>query len=128
MRQDLLVDMFCTIKNAEALGKLECMVPVSKLIKDVLSVMESDGYIGSSEHVEDSRGGKLRVKLIQRINNTKGIKPRFYVEAREVAKYEKRFLPAVGMGILIISTSRGVMDQNKARDEGIGGSLLGYVY
>jgi len=128
MRHDLLVDMFCTIKNAEAMGKAECAVPASKLIKDVLSVMERNGYIGGSEHVEDGRGGKLRVTLIRRINDTNAIKPRFFVSAREFPKYEKRFLPSVGAGILVVSTSRGVMDQNRAREEGIGGSLLGFVY
>lgn len=128
MRHDLLADMFCTIKNAEALGKSECKVPVSNLIKDSLKVMENNGYIAGSEFLDDGRGGNMVVKLMKKVNNAGVIKPRYFVKADDFAKYEKRFLPAVARGILLVSTSKGVMDQKKAREEKIGGSLLGYVY
>jgi small subunit ribosomal protein S8 len=128
MRHDLLADMFCTIKNAESLGKTDCVVPASNLIKNVLAVMESNKYVGGLEYVDEGRGGRITVKLIRKINDTGVIKPRFSVGAKEFTKYEKRFLPAVGRGILLVSTPKGVMDQNRAREEKTGGKLLGYVY
>ncbi len=128
MKHDLLADMFCTVKNAEALGKTDCMVPASNLIRSVLAVMEKDRYIGGSEYVEDGRGGRIKVSLIKRVNSAGVIKPRFSVTVGDFDRYEKRFLPAVGRGILIVSTSKGVMDHNTALKEKTGGSLLGYVY
>ena len=128
MRQDIVADMFCIIKNAENKGKSECITPASKLIKNVLQIMKKHGYIGDFEYIEDGCGGKFRVKLLKKINDANVIKPRFSVKKDEFIKFEKRYLPAVGIGLLIVSTSKGLMDQNLAKKEGIGGKLIGYVY
>jgi small subunit ribosomal protein S8 len=128
MRHDIVADMFCIIKNAESKGKSECVIPASKVVKSILQIMHKYKYIGDFEYIEDGRGGKFRIKLLKKINDANVIKPRFAVKKDEFIKFEKRYLPAVGVGLLIVSTPKGVMDQNQAKKDGIGGKLLGYVY
>ena len=124
MRHDSLADCFSSIKNAEKVGKDVCYTPMSKLIKNVLEVMKNSGYIKDFE-VE---GRKFKVKLNHRINDCNAIKPRFSFKKDELEKWEKRYLPAAGFGILIVTTPKGVMTHEKAKEIGEGGKLLGYVY
>jgi small subunit ribosomal protein S8 len=128
MRHDLLADVFATIKNTEVIGRNECTTPASKVIKGVLRVMQKHGYIGEFEYIEDGKGGRFRIRLLGRINNCNVIKPRFSVHASEFIRWEKRFLPADNVGVLIVTTSRGIMDQREAVRENTGGKLLGFVY
>ena len=70
MLNDPLADALTLIKNAEKAGKLECEVrPASKLVGHVLKVMQETGYIGPFEFVDDTTGGRFRVKLNGNINN-----------------------------------------------------------
>lgn len=119
--------MFTIIKNFEAIGKKECDVPASSLIKAVLKIMQERKYIGKVKLIP-GRGGKFNVELLGRVNDCSVIKPRFSVSRDEFTKWEKRFLPAKGVGILILTTSKGVMNQEEAKKQGIGGQLLGCVY
>jgi small subunit ribosomal protein S8 len=117
------------IKNAESVGKPECIIhPASKLIGTTLKVMADRGYIGEFEFVDDGKSGMFRVKLLGRINRCGVIKPRFAAKVADLEKWEKRFLPARNFGVLILSTSRGVMAHSDARSQSIGGQLLAYVY
>jgi len=129
MLMDPLADAFSRIKNAERAGKREVVIePASKLIGNVLKVMKEHGYIGDFEFIDDKKAGKFRVKLLGRINDCNVIKPRFPMKIDESEKWEKRFLPARDFGILILTTSKGVMSHKEAREQRISGSLLGYVY
>ena len=128
MRHDPLADVFSTLKNTEAIGRKECIVPNSKLIQSVLKVIQGNKYIGHTEVIEDGRGGKVKIKLVGRINNCNVIKPSFSVKRAEFIKFEKRYLPAQNVGILILTTSKGIMDQKEAEKKGTGGRLLGFVY
>ena len=102
--------------------------PASKLIGRVLKIMQDHGYIEEFEYQEDGRGGKFIVKLAPTINDCGAIKPRFPVKKDEFIKWERRFLPAQGIGLLIVTTSKGVMTHEKAKRKGIGGKLVAYVY
>ncbi len=129
MSFDPLANAMIAMKNAEMVGKREIIIkPASKLIGKVLKIMQEYGYIGEYEFIDDGRSGKFRVKLIGKINDCKAIKPRFKVKKTEYEKYEKRFLPARGFGILIVSTDRGVMTHYEAKRLGIGGRLIAYVW
>jgi small subunit ribosomal protein S8 len=128
MKHDLLADVFSTIKNFEAIGRKECVTPASKVIKGVLKVMQKHGYIGEFEYIEDRRGGKFRIRLLGRINDCNVIKPRFSVPVTDVIRWEKKFLPAEKIGVLIVTTSRGIIDQREAVKQNTGGKLLGFVY
>ncbi len=126
---DPLADALSHIKNIERVGKMECMIkPASKLIGNVLGVMQEGGYIAEFEFVEDGKAGIFKVKLCGKINNCNATKPRFYVRANEYENWEKRLLPARDFGMLIITTSKGVMSHGKAIEMGIGGQLLAFVY
>lgn len=128
MQQDLLADALSAIKNAERVGKKECIVKASKLIRDVFKVMQKHGYIGKYEFIFDGKGGKYRVELIGKIIDCNVIKPRFSVKLEEFEKWEKRKLPARGVGLLILTTPKGIIDHQKAKELRTGGKLLAYVY
>ena len=120
--------MFNVIKTSESVGKTVCTVNASNIGKNILKVMQEHKYIGSFEFIDDGKGGKFKIELVGRINSCNSIKPRFSTQVGEYIKWEKRFLPAQDVGILLVSTSKGVMDQYKARKMNEGGKLLGFVY
>ena len=128
MRHDLLADCLSTVKNAERIGKESCIVPASKLVKNILLIMQKNGYIGEFEFIDDGKSGKFRINLIKKINNCNVIKPRYSVKKDELEKWERRYLPAKGFGILILTTPQGIMDHNESKKKEIGGKLLGFVY
>jgi small subunit ribosomal protein S8 len=128
MRQDLLADAFAAIKNAEFMGKRMCMVPSSKIIKEVLRIMKENSYITGFEFIEDGKSGKYRVDLQGRINDCNVIRPRYELKKDEFIKWEKRFLPSVSVGLIFITTNKGIMEHRKAKAQNIGGALLGYIY
>lgn len=129
MLLDPMANALSAIKNAESTGKPQCTIkPASKLIGNVLKVMQDRGYIGDFELVDDGKAGMFTVELKGRINKCGVIKPRMYVKHEEFEKWEKRFLPAKKFGSIILTTSQGVMSHYEAIEKGIGGQLLAYVY
>lgn len=129
MSKDPLADALTTIKNHEMVRKREVTIkPASNLIGNVLEVMREENYVDNFEYVDDGKGGKYEVELLGNINDCGVIKPRFSVKQDEYEKWEKRYLPAVEFGILTVSTSEGVMSHKKAKEKGIGGRLLAFVY
>lgn len=128
MQNNLLADALSKIKNAEKVGEKEVIIKRSKLIENVLKVMQEHKYIDGYEVILDNRGGLIKVYLKNKIVDCNAISPRFSVKVEEIEKYEKRFLPAHNVGILILTTSKGVIDHKKARELHIGGKLLAYVY
>jgi small subunit ribosomal protein S8 len=128
MRHDTLADALSIIKNAERVGKKECIVPASKLIKEVLRVFKEHDYIGAIEFIDDGRAGKFKVELKGKIIDCNVIKPRFSVKVEEFQKWEKRFLPSRELGLLVLTTSKGIIDHKKAKEIHVGGKLLCFVY
>src|SRR3989338_1975750 len=128
MKHDILADLFSIIKSSEAVGHKECIVPASNLAKGILKVMQEHKYIGNFELIDDGKGGKFKLELLGNINKCNVVKPRFSVQANDIIKWEKRFLPAENVGVLLLTTSGGVIDQYKAKKENTGGQLLGFVY
>lgn len=127
--QNVLANLFTTIYNNEIRNKKECLViPASKLAGEVLRIMQKHRYIGEFEYIDDGRAGKFRIQLLGRINKCGVISPRFAVKKNDFDKWERQYLPAVGVGILIVSTPLGVMSHREAIEKGVGGRLLGYVY
>lgn len=126
---DILSNALTAIKNAELMGHREVVIwPVNKLTYYTLRVLQRYGYIGEIEYVDDGRGGKYIVQLLGKINDIGAIRPRFPVKYREIVQWEQKFLPARQIGILVISTSQGVMSHLEAKERKIGGVLLAYVY
>ena len=126
---DPLANLLTAIKNAERAGKDEVVFkPVNKLMVRVLQIMKENGYLKDFEIIEDGKGGIVRVILAKTINDCGAIKPRFPVKHEEFVKWERRFLPAEGLGLLIVTTSQGVMTHYEAKKKGIGGKLVAFVY
>lgn len=129
MKHDPLNDIINIIKNASRIGRKEIETePAARLIGRVLKVMQEYNYLRSFEVVDDNRGGKFKIVLSNTINNCGVIKPRLPVKRANLDKYEARYLPAQDFGILILSTTRGVMSHIEARKMGLGGRLIAYVY
>jgi len=129
MLNDPLANALSLMKNAEIKGKGICQIqPSSKLIGGVLKLLKEKGYISEFEFLEDGKAGIYEVKLKGNINNCGVIKPRYPIKRDELDKWESRYLPAQHFGILIMTTTKGIVSQDEAKKNGIGGKLLAYVY
>jgi small subunit ribosomal protein S8 len=124
-----LANGLTAIMNNEMRNKHECIIsPASKLLGRVLRVMQLNGYIGEFEFIDDGRSGKFKVQLLGRINKCGAIRPRFPVRRNEIEEWEKTFLPSRDVGVLVVSSSRGVVSHKEAEERGVGGRLLAFVY
>jgi small subunit ribosomal protein S8 len=128
MKHDTLSDVLTAIKNAERNGFKECVVSGSKIVKEILKIMQKNTYIGSFEFIDDGKSGQFKVELLGRINDCGSIRPRSYITKDDFIRWEKRFLPSVNVGILFVTTPNGIMDHRNAKKEGLGGALLGFIY
>lgn len=127
-RHDMISGLFNIIKNNEFVGNRECVYSASKKIAAILKVLQKYSYIGEFEYIEDGRGGKFKIQLLGRINNCGSIKPHLSVKIDKLEEWEKQYLPARDIGILILTTPKGIMSHIEAKKFRIGGRLLGYVY
>jgi len=126
---DPLANAFSAIYNAEKISKDCCEIkPSSKLIKKILEKLNENNLIGSYEEISSARGGVLKIYLLGRINRCGVIKPRFNVQIKNIEKFEKRFLPSKDFGVLILSTSKGILTNKEAKEKKIGGKLLCFCY
>lgn len=129
MTNDPLADALNTIKTHKMVGQNECMIkPASKLIREMLNLFQANNYIGEFEYVDNGKSGYFMLKELGAINSCGVIKPRFNVKASEWAKWEQRFILSRGFGLLIVSTSQGIMTNVEAKKRGIGGRLLAFIY
>jgi small subunit ribosomal protein S8 len=125
--QDPIADMLTRIRNANRVGRKLVLIPKSKICVGIAQVLKEEGYIDSFDVVDDERQGQIRVKLKYSNTGEKVI----HVIDRESKPGCRVYrgvesLPKVlnGMGIVVISTSKGVMSDRKAREANVGGELL----
>ncbi len=129
MSSDPLSNALTTIMNNELRLKKECIItPASKKIGHVLRNMQKNGYIGEFEYIDDGRFGKFKVQLLGRINKCGAVRPRFPTKADELETWEKKYLPSKNFGVLILTTSKGILSNEEAKKKRLGGQLLAYVY
>ncbi|MFW6435233.1 MAG: 30S ribosomal protein S8 [Halovenus sp.] len=126
---DPLANALSAIDNAGNAGHLtQNVAPASKEIGSLLEVLYDRNYIDGFQRVDDGKAGHFEVELKGAINECGPVKPRYSAGAEEFEKWEKRYLPARDYGTLIVTTSHGVMSHYEARDQGIGGQVIAYVY
>ncbi len=126
---DTLANGLTTIMNNEMRNTRECIIsPASKLLGRILRIIQLNGYIGEFEFIDDGRSGKFKVQLLGRINKCGAIRPSFSVKIEKFEEWEKKFLPSRDVGILVVSTSKGVLSHREAKEKRIGGKLLAFVY
>lgn len=128
---DPISDFLTRIRNANSVGHPTVSAPSSKMKIAIAEILKQEGFIKNFEVSQDDKQGEIKVFLKYGRNNEKvitGIKRISKPGLRIYAKHED--LPKVlnGLGIAIISTSNGVVTDKKARQEGIGGEVLAYVW
>ena len=125
--QDPIADMLTRIRNANRVGRRMVLVPKSKICNGIAQVLKEEGYIEQFDTIDDGQQGQIRVKLKYSITGEKVIH-----ELDRQSKPGRRIyrsvddLPKVlnGMGIAVVSTSKGVMSDRRAREQNVGGELL----
>ena len=127
---DAIADMLTRIRNAGNAGHPTVEVPASNLKKAIAQILLDEGYIAGFDVTEDHKQGiiKITLKYSGKKHVISGIKRISKPGLRAYA--DKENLPNVlgGLGIAIISTSKGVMTDKKARKLGVGGEVLAYVW
>ena len=125
--RDWLSSLLNDIMNCKKAGKEETiLIGTSNLILSVLKIMKKNKYL-TDIRIEEDKFKKVVIKL-GKINECKAIKPRFYVRKNEFDKYITRFLPSRDLGILIVSTSKGLMTHREAIEKKVGGALIAYCF
>ena len=128
---DPIADMLTRIRNANQMRHETVEMPSSKIKKEIADVLKREGFIRDAEYIEDNKQGILRLSLkygkdaARVVTGLKRIsKPglRVYVGSTEVPKVLN------GLGIAIISTSKGILTDKEARKEQIGGEVIAYVW
>jgi len=127
---DAIADMLTRIRNAGTAGHSTVLIPASNLKKAIAQILLDEGYITRFECIEDDKQGMIKVtlKFAARKSVITGIKRISKPGLRVYADSEN--LPKVlgGLGIAIISTSKGIMTDKKARAACVGGEVLAYVW
>lgn len=128
-QQDPIMDALTKIRNAEVASKKEVnLMPASKFLGEILKIAKDNGYIEEYK-LNDSNGVvSIKVELNGKLNTCKAIKPRYAVKKNDFEKYEKRYLPARDLGLLIVSTPQGLMTHTQAKTKGLGGRLIAFMY
>jgi len=125
----VLNDCLKKMVNAEKSGKRQVMLrPISKVVVKFLRVMQSHGYIGEFEVIDDQRNGKIVVDLNGRLNKCGVISPRFDLKLKNFEKFIYQILPSRQFGYVVLTTNKGIMDHETARKNKIGGKVLGFFY
>ena len=128
---DPIADMLTRVRNANDAKHDSVDIPASNIKKQVAQILLDEGFIKGFDVLDDEKQGIIRVDLKYGVHNEKVIsgikrisKPglRVYVKGNEVPRV------LGGLGIAVVSTSKGIMTDKVARKEGIGGEVLCYVW
>ena len=128
---DPIAEMLTRIRNANTVGHETVEIPASKMKKAIAEILKEEGYIADFEMIEDDKQGMIKVTMKYGANKEKvisGIKKiskpglKVYAKAGEVPKV------LGGLGIAIVSTSKGIVSDKEARKLGVGGEVICYVW
>ena len=128
---DPIADMLTRIRNANSARHLTVDIPASNLKKSIAEILLEEGYIKNYQIIDDGKQGILRVSLKYAENKQRVISGIKRISKPGLRIYAgKDELPRVlrGLGIAIISTSKGIMTDKKARKENVGGEVLAYIW
>ena len=128
---DPIADMLTRIRNANQLKYKEVLVPTSKLKVEIANILKNEGYINGYKLVSTENGSMMNIELKYGAKKERvitGLKRISKPGLRVYAKKEE--IPTVlnGLGIAIISTSKGIMTDKDARKQNLGGEVLAYIW
>ena len=129
---DPIADFLTRVRNAIMAGHRVVEIPASNLKKEITKLLYSKGYVLNYKFVDDEKQGIIKIALKydakSKVSAIKTLKRVSTPGLRKYASYKN--LPRVlnGLGIAILSTSKGVMTDKEARNEQVGGEVLCYVY
>lgn len=129
-RTDLLADTFTIMRNAIMIKRENVDVPAFKTTRSILEIFKKEGYIDNFKFIEDKKQGLLRIYLKYTAGKS-AIRNLKRVSKSGLRVYVKRDkVPTVlrGKGLAIISTSKGIMTDKNARELGVGGEVIGYIW
>ena len=128
---DTIADLLTRIRNANTAKHATVDVPASRVKKDITQILVDEGYIKGFQLIEDGKQGVIRITLKYSDNKSPVItglrrvsKPglRIYSSCADMPKVRK------GLGIAIVSTSKGIVTDKKARELNVGGEVLAYIW
>ncbi len=127
---DPIADMLTRLRNSASAGQNSLTLPYSKLKSDIALILKKEGYINETELVtiEGHQNIKIQTKFVNKTSAITGLKRvsrpglRRYVGAEEIPRV------LGGMGIAVLSTSRGILTGHEARKQKVGGELLAYIW
>ncbi len=126
MAHDIVADALNMLRNAKKAKKSIVRIKIiSNLLIEILKIMKQQGAV--KKYKINSKDKSIEVTLGE-FSECKAIKPRFSVTKSQIEKYRRRYLPARNLGIMILSTNKGLMTHEEAEEEKIGGSLISYFY
>lgn len=125
---DPIANALNNINNAEMASKQNCILNHSKFLENVLGLLKKEGYIKQYKTIEKKPVKQIVVYLGGRINKCKAVKPRYPAKKQDYEKFEKSYLISRDVGTLIVSTTQGVMSHKDAKEKGLGGRIVGYIY
>lgn len=128
---DPIADLLTRIRNAHTANHDRVEVPGSKMKKSIVQILKDEGYIRDFEWIENGHQGVIRIYLKYGPNKSKVVTGLRRISKPGLRVYAKRDqVPRVlsGLGIAILSTSKGVMTDKQARQEGLGGEVLCYIW
>ena len=126
MSHDIVADGLNMIKNAKRARKDSVRIKIiSNVLIEILKIMKQTGAI--KKYKINAKEKWLEVTLGNLVE-CKSIKPRFTCSVTDIEKYRRRYLPARNVGVMIISTNKGLLTHEEAQKENIGGCLIAYFY
>ncbi|MDR1434124.1 30S ribosomal protein S8 [Candidatus Endomicrobiellum devescovinae] len=131
MITDPISDMFARIRNANVKLHEKVDIPSSKMKMEIAKILKEEGYIASYKITDDKKQGILRIYLKYTASGKpvlEGIKRVSKSSLRIYKGYEDMPKTVGGLGVTLVSTSKGLMTDNQARKEKVGGEIIGYVW
>jgi len=126
MSHDVVADALNMIRNAKKAGKENVEIKIiSNLLIEILKIMKQEKAI--KKYKIDAKEKSITL-TIGELSDCKAIKPRFSCDTNQIEKYRRRYLPSRNLGILIISTNKGLMTHKETQEENMGGCVIAYFY
>ncbi|ABR30828.1 30S ribosomal protein S8 [Thermosipho melanesiensis] len=134
MWSDPIADMLTRIRNANVVFKDQVDIPASNLKKEIAEILKREGFIKDYTYIEDGKQGIIRIQM--KYKGTRRNRERVIHGIVRISKpgrriyVDKEHLPKVknGLGIAILTTSKGVITDKQAREIGVGGEVIAYIW